>query len=601
MRQRVNIQWPGRAMLLLTLLIASTAGLRAQAPDSALKKFNPFTSNLSEPRREARHINRSFLTATDSVSFELARSRAAERMGALGYAEFSLDSAQRSGNGIALAFHTGPVYYLELLRLDGLPEPVWNRNGFEKWVKKKPAFDPALVETRLAACLNEYQNEGYPFARFDSLKMFLEKESASRMNASLRYRFQPGPLVTIDTIIFEGKMRESQRFMQTLCGIHSGDVFDQSLISQIPRTFNNSIWFKETKVTSVTFEGDKATVKVKAEPRRAGRFDLLLGLLPPRQGDTKLQFTGLVDVQLVSPFMRAGEQIQFRFDKLVGSSQKVKLKYQQPYVFGSPIQMQFDFEMLKQDTTFLNRWLRFGGAYVFSPQMSVQLWYKNKSSSLISTRKFENDSLTVPPVLDGKDQLWGGGFTFENLDYRFNPTRGFFVKADVGIGSKKIVQNPRLHDNIYAGLDLKQVKKEAELEMQFYLSPVRRWVMMLGNQTRLLGQAQYFRNDLFMTGGSRSIRGFNENEFFASFLTAFTLEQRFILEQNSWLFVFADYAYLQNPVEAPRIVRPLGLGVGMVYETRAGLVSVSYAVGRTDQIPFQPSRGRIHIGLVNQF
>ena len=39
----------------------------------------------------------------------------------------------------------------------------------------------------------------------------------------------------------------------------------------------------------------------------------------------------------------------------------------------------------------------------------------------------------------------------------------------------------------------------------------------------------------------------------------------------------------------------------MTYETKAGMVSLTYAVGQVQDLSFQPSRGRIHIGLVNQF
>ena len=45
----------------------------------------------------------------------------------------------------------------------------------------------------------------------------------------------------------------------------------------------------------------------------------------------------------------------------------------------------------------------------------------------------------------------------------------------------------------------------------------------------------------------------------------------------------------------------LGLGLGMNYGTEAGIISLSYAIGKTADIPFQPSRGKVHIGFINQF
>jgi hypothetical protein len=55
---------------------------------------------------------------------------------------------------------------------------------------------------------------------------------------------------------------------------------------------------------------------------------------------------------------------------------------------------------------------------------------------------------------------------------------------------------------------------------------------------------------------------------------------------------------LAGPV---KVMRPWGVGLGLTYETKAGMLSVTYAAGQVAGAPFQPARGKIHIGLVNQF
>jgi outer membrane protein assembly factor BamA len=293
--------------------------------------------------------------------------------------------------------------------------------------------------------------------------------------------------------------------------------------------------------------------------------------------------------------------LRFRFDKLVGSSQKMILQYSHPYLFATPVRVQMDFDLFKQDTSFLNRNLRLSGYYQVSRPLALKVYYKQKASTLISTIRYRDDSLHVPPVLDSKDQVYGLGFEFENLDYKYNPTRGWLVSVDFGIGKKRIIQNPGIHDDIYKGLLLQMPKREAEFLLQFYRSPLPRYVLMLGNRSYWLQQVQYYKNDMAQIGGSRILRGFNENEFFANTYTLFTMEHRFILEQNSYLFTFLDYAWLENKQASPKIQQPWGVGVGMAYETKAGIVSVTYAAGKSAQFPFSPARGRIHVGLVNQF
>ena len=219
----------------------------------------------------------------------------------------------------------------------------------------------------------------------------------------------------------------------------------------------------------------------------------------------------------------------------------------------------------------------------------------------MSTDQYENDSLNVPPVLDGSDNTYGIGFIFDTRNNRLNPTRGVYAEADFGIGRKVIRKNPKLHETIYESIALNIPKREATFNVGWYQQTLPRQVVFVGNRTYWLDQRDYFENDLLQVGGSKVLRGFNENQFFTSFFSMMTLEYRLILERNSYLFAFGDYAYMENSVEGKTVQRPVGTGIGMVYETKAGLVSVTYAVGKVGDIPFQPSRGRIHIGLINQF
>ena len=328
---------------------------------------------------------------------------------------------------------------------------------------------------------------------------------------------------------------------------------------------------------------------------------MLLGVLPPREGETQVRFTGLADFQLVSPFFKSGELVSFNYNKLVGSSQKLHIDYTHPHILGTPFMVQGELDILKQDTTFLTRFFRFSGYYALTSTLSIKAYLKNRNSSLLSTEPYENDSVNVPPVLDGVDNTYGIGFLIDTRDNRLNPTRGMFVRADFGIGRKTIRKNPKLHENLYSGIELNLPKREADFQIGWFQQTLPRQVVYIGNRTYWLDQRAYFENDLLQVGGSKVLRGFNENQFFTSFFSMMTLEYRLILERNSYLFAFGDMAYMENAVEPQSIFRPFGTGIGMVYETKAGLVSITYAVGQVQDIPFQPARGRIHIGLVNQF
>lgn len=105
-------------------------------------------------------------------------------------------------------------------------------------------------------------------------------------------------------------------------------------------------------------------------------------------------------------------------------------------------------------------------------------------------------------------------------------------------------------------------------------------------------------------GGNKLLRGFNEESLFATRFAVGTLEYRLLIGQNSWLAAFADGGYLENLTDRTRsFLRPLGLGAGMTFETRAGVFGIGMAVGSrqvgAEVIDFRAAK--FHLGYVSLF
>lgn len=584
-------------MAIFLLMATSVMG-----QDSTRSKVKELTTNVTANASVHKLIKKEVKGVSDTATLRLRIDEATSKIAAKGYLELAFEEWKWEKDLLDIRMHLGPLYKYKSIDLGDLNELTYRRAGFEKLTKRKDPVDLIDLQKRIAKSLDDYQNRGYPFASLNMVSMTNELIDSSNIDFGVKYDFDPGIMVRMDSIIYNGNDRESAKLIYSMTGLKPGDLFNQEAIDRIPRVLNNSIYFRKVQAPVVKFEEGKARLEVDLEQKRAGKFDLLLGILPPQDpNDRRFNWTGLIDFRLVSPFFSAGEILSFRFDKLIGTSQKLNVGYIHSHIAGSALKGEFEFDLLKQDTSFLNRKLGVAGHFEFFPGFSARGWFKSRGSNIIDTSPYENDSVNRPPILDGRDQTVGVGFVFENIDYRINPTRGFTIAADFGLGTKRIKQNPNLHPDIYQGVELSLPKRETTFEGHFYHQVVKRQVLHLANQTYWLDQKQYFRNDLLLVGGAHSIRGFNENQFFTNLMSFFTVEYRYILEQNSFLFGFFDWAYLQNDVDQPRVQRPMGTGIGMTYETKAGMVTVTYAVGRTEQIAFQPSRGRIHVGLVNLF
>jgi hemolysin activation/secretion protein len=76
-----------------------------------------------------------------------------------------------------------------------------------------------------------------------------------------------------------------------------------------------------------------------------------------------------------------------------------------------------------------------------------------------------------------------------------------------------------------------------------------------------------------------------------------------LLEQNSFLFLFYDQGWYQENLAESGTVRdtPFGVGAGMDFQTKAGIFSISYAVGKQFDNPISVKDGKISFGLINNF
>ena len=286
-------------------------------------------------RQAARRI---LVKARDSVD---AAKGLDEWLGTLvwkGWAEAALGSLHFDSLRRSAHIHLGPRYRIGEIAIKGAPSIV--RMAFDNLPQSGNPLVWADMQQKLQQALYQAGDMGYPFARLDSLTIAYQQAEEGEINADLGYRFDPGPLVRIDSILIKGKKREKDELVYALIGLRPGDLYHRRLISEIPQTLNNSPYFQSVKPVVQRFSPQKNTVSLEIQltQKRSGHMDILLGLLPPSEpGSGKVQFTGLVDVSVVSPFVEMGEKVDFIYKKLTATSQQLLLGYAPALPFwGAP-------------------------------------------------------------------------------------------------------------------------------------------------------------------------------------------------------------------------------------------------------------------------
>ena len=98
------------------------------------------------------------------------------------------------------------------------------------------------------------------------------------------------------------------------------------------------------------------------------------------------------------------------------------------------------------------------------------------------------------------------------------------------------------------------------------------------------------------------MRGFDEESIFASQYVVGSGEYRYLIGQNSFFFAFLDFGWANNAQESVQQKNTfIGSGLGLAFETKAGIFNISYAVGKRNDVKFDLRQSKIHLGYVNFF
>ncbi len=565
-----------------SLLTAQTYRLEVKAADSLseqhLKKLNydRKPSGPVEARKELRGILQYFYSE--------------------GYLEASFDSIREDSLRMQAWLHTGRVYELSVIRPGNADPQILSQSGYKERLYSSRPFSPEEIMKLNRKILEYCENHGYPFAmlKLDSIKLTQDREIEASLNLELNQK------VHIDTIIIKGSSKIHPKFISNYFNIKAGELYNESRISKIANKLSDLPFVQVVRPWEVVFTDDKARLILYLDKQRASQFDGILGIAPNDETSGKLLLTGDVKLKLLSAFNR-GELIDLNWRKLEAQTQDLNFNFNYPYLFSTPFGVDYELHLLKQDTSYLNLSNTLGIQVLFRGYNYVKAFYENKRSSLLSTSGLESATV-LPEYADVNAGYYGLGLYFSKLDYRYNPRRGFRADMSGAIGSKKIKKNSNVNPALYDSIPLNSTLYRLELNGELFIPLFRSTTLLIGNKSGYLENKNLFDNELFRIGGLKTLRGFDEESISASAYSIFTLEFRYLFDQNSFFQLFIDGGYFERNVNSGYLEdTPYGFGAGVNFETRAGIFALSYALGSRKDQPLQFKTAKIHFGLTAKF
>jgi outer membrane protein assembly factor BamA len=457
--------------------------------------------------------------------------------------------------------------------------------------------------------LTHYEKTGYPFAAvyLDSVRL-----NGDSMQALLKVN--KGPLYHIDSIRVYGRAKISNFFLQQYLGIANGSVYSRDKLDRVGKRLLELPYLQTLQNPDLTMLGSGAVLNLYLANKRSSQVNFLVGFLPANTTNGKLQVTGDVNLNLKNPF-GTGETLLFNWQQLQLKSPRLNLGYQKPYLFRTAFGIDFSFELFKKDSAFLQINATLGVQYLLASNQQGKLFVQQQRTSLLAAGSDTNlvkATKKLPPNVDVTTTSVGIDYEWNSTNYRRNPRSGNELRVVVASGIKKIDKNNdilQLKDPVfnYAGLydsvKLRTYQLRVRTSAAHYFPLAKQSALKLAFNGGLFASQGIFRNELFQIGGYRLLRGFDEESIYATQYAVFTAEYRNIISLNSYLFGFADGGWARNQyqqVDAKNTF--VSAGLGLAFETKAGLLNISFAVGKRNDVPFNLRQAaKIHFGYVNYF
>ena len=529
---------------------------------------------------------------------------------AKGYPNVSIDSIASDSLLAVVHLYVGETFYGATIKLDSVDQKILEGVG---WTKKKTAghtMDFKQLESLKMKILEYLENNGYPFARVDVDSVDLTTENFYGI-----LKVEKGPLYRIDSIRNLGTARISSNFLQRHLNILNGSIYKKERLQGVSKKIADLPFLVEQQPWNLTLLGTGSILNMYLVPKKSSQVNVLVGFLPANeQLSNKLLVTGEANVNLKNA-LGGGESIGLNWQQIQLKSPRLNILFQQPYLFNSPFGVNFNFDLFKKDSSYVNINLLFGVQYAVSSNYIASVFVQNFSTNLLTVDTFSvKSSKRLPQEADLRSVNLGINLEWFNTDYRLNPRKGTDLLITAAAGTKKIRKNNvivELHDqfnpgynynSLYDTVQLKSYQFRIKFSGAHYFKVNRTSTLKTSLSGGWFQSPNIFRNELFQIGGYKLLRGFDEESIFASEYAVGTLEYRYLLGQNSFLFAFADLGWARNNALSRNISNTfIGAGLGMAFETKAGIFNISYASGKRDDTKFNLRQSKIHIGYVNYF
>ena len=531
-----------------------------------------------------------------------------------GYATASIDSIRYDSSDAYIVLFAGERYLWARIDAKNIDPSILDGVGWRDKVFMNKPMDFSQLQEWQEKLLKYLENNGYPFS-----KIYLDSLQLDNEMVSAQLKADKGPLYKIDSIRVFGDAKIANSYLQRYLDIPNGSIYNKEKLLRINQKMRELTYVEEERPFDITMLGTGSVLNMYLKQKKSSQINALVGFLPNNDqlASKKILITGEANI-LLRNSLGAGETIGLNWQQLQVKSPRLNLLYQHPYLFQSPYGLDFSFEMFRKDSNFVNVNFQLGAQYVVNKSQAGKLFIQ-RFQTIVSQGGVDSafilNNRKLPDVGDVSSFNVGVDYELNTTDYRLNPRKGNEFRIITSVGTKKLRKNNEIlelkdpsdpsfdFDRLYDTVKLKTYQLRVKLmAAKYFPFANKRSTVKTAINAGMFQSGNIFRNELFQLGGYRLLRGFDEESQYLSQFAIATMEYRYLVGQNSFFYVLADGGWGRNNSLNTNVnYTYFGTGLGLAFETKAGIFNLAWAVGKRNDTELNLRQSKIHFGFVNYF
>lgn len=462
--------------------------------------------------------------------------------------------------------------------LDKLQNILANLNG-------KPANQFSLTASITKLIAKEYHNKGYPFAKVELVITDIEHYQVDAMVS-----IDKGPYIQYDSLKLNNQVIKKS-YLSSYLNLNYKKPWSSKDYIDIEKNLKSLKFIALTQPVELNFSQKKANIQLFLEKQVSNQVDALVGIIP---NENQTIITGQADIHLTNLF-RSAITSDLKWRKYDQQSQALYTAFRQFKSFGTSLGFNMRFDLLKQDSSFINIDYELLTNYLFRPDILFSFGFQNT----IANSQLPIDQVQNLPLADA---VRSNRISSVKIGLEIYPQNNypqlkdfFYLNTQISLGRKRIIGLDALPVD-WQNVPESSLNTALNFEIGLQQKIGKRFTLEEKLSSNTILNKGISKNDLLRLGGLNSLRGFDQYFFYTSNFQLLNLNGRYFLDNNSSFLIINDWAYVNSQVQYA-----YSFGLGFDLKTKSGWFRLLYAAGKQKNQSLNISNGKVHFGYIALF